>query len=76
MEKFKQVTPPPLFMSANWFSEKTMTELFVEGLKQGIRGFDTAREYGSEAMVGRALRKALSEVGISRQDIYTNTNLQ
>ena len=40
---------PPLFMSANRFSEKQITELFVVGLQQGVRVFDTVKEYGLEA---------------------------
>ena len=66
---------PSLFMSANWFPERQMKELFVAGLQQGVRGFDTAREYGVEAMVGRALRSALSEVGIDRKDVFVQTRI-
>jgi len=66
---------PPLFMSANWFSEKQMTELFVVGLQQGVRGFDTAREYGVEAKVGKALRAALRETGVKREDIFIQTRI-
>lgn len=66
---------PPLFMSANWFSEKQMTELFVAGLQQGVRGFDTAREYGVEAMVGRALKIALKETGVKREEIFIQTRI-
>lgn len=74
MEKPAAVMPP-LFMSANWFSEKQMIELFVAGLQQGVRGFDTAREYGTEAMVGRALRKALQLTGLRRDDIFLQTRI-
>lgn len=74
MEKPSTIIPP-LFMSANWFPEKQMTELFVAGLRQGVRGFDTAREYGAEAMVGRALRKALQEADVRREEIFVQTRI-
>ena len=62
-------------MSANWFSEKQMRELFVAGLEQGVRGFDTAREYGAEKIVGRALRTAMDEVGIKREEVFIQTRI-
>lgn len=74
MEK-PTVVIPPLFMSANWFSEKQMIELFVAGLKQGVRGFDTAREYGVESMLGRALKTALREAGVNREEIFLQTRI-
>lgn len=74
MEKPSAIMPP-LFMSANWFSEKQMTELFIAGLQSGVLGFDTAREYGVEAMVGRALKKALTETGIKREEIFLQTRI-
>lgn len=62
-------------MSANWFSEKAMVELFVAGLKQGIRGFDTAREYKVEKTIGRALKTALNETGLKREDIFIQSRI-
>ena len=73
MKRQKRV--PDLFMSANWFSEKTMCELFVAGLENGVRGFDTAREYKVEKRVGRALRKALAETGIKREEVFVQTRI-
>ena len=73
MKKQKRV--PDLFMSANWFSEKTMCNLFVAGLENGVRGFDTAREYKVEKRVGRALKKALAETGIKREEIFVQTRI-
>lgn len=66
---------PLLFMSANFSTEREMLELFIAGLKVGVRGFDTAREYGVEKKVGRALRKALNETGIRREEVYVQTRV-
>lgn len=74
MEEHSRVIPS-LFMSANWFSEKQMIDLFIEGLKMGVRGFDTAREYGVEKRVGRALRTAINELGINRKDVFIQTRI-
>lgn len=65
---------PRLFMSAR-SNEQQMTKLFVAGLENGVRGFDTAREYRTEKCVGRALRKALSETGIARKDIFVQSRI-
>lgn len=74
MEKSAQVIPS-LFMSANWFSEDQMRELFVAGLEMGVRGFDTAREYGVEKEVGRALRTAIDTLGIKREEVFIQTRI-
>lgn len=66
---------PDLFMSANWFSEKTMCGLFTAGLENGVYGFDTAREYKVEKQVGRAIRRALTETGKKRKDIFVQTRI-
>lgn len=73
--KRTNVNMPDLFMSANWFSEKTMCNLFVAGLENGVRGFDTAREYKVEKRVGHALRKALAITGIKREEIFVQTRI-
>lgn len=64
-----------LFMSANWFSEKQMRHLFIEGLRNGVRGFDTAREYKVESVVSRALKDALDEVGLERKDVFIQSRV-
>ncbi len=66
---------PELFMSANWFSEKEMEKLFEAGIKVGVRGFDTAREYKVEKQVGRALRNILDRKRISREEIFVQTRI-
>ena len=66
---------PRLFMSANFSTEKQMVDLFIAGLNAGVRGFDTAREYGVEKKVGRALRKALNETDIRREEVYVQSRI-
>lgn len=66
---------PMLFMSANWFPLKQMQKLFVAGLLSGIRGFDTAREYRKEELVGKALAAALKETGISREEVFIQSRI-
>lgn len=75
MQQSQAFSIPQLFMSANWFSEKAMVELFVAGLKQGVRGFDTAREYKVEKTIGRALKTALNETGLKREDIFIQSRI-
>ena len=75
MNQYKMVNCPQLFMSANWYNEKKMVELFVAGLIIGVRGFDTAREYGAEKKVGRALKTALQETGIKRSEIFIQSRI-
>ena len=66
---------PDLFMSANTCGEKLMTQLFIAGLNNGVRGFDTAREYGTEKKVGKALKVALAETGLRREDIFVQSRI-
>lgn len=66
---------PNLFMAANWSKEKDMAELFSAGLQVGVRGFDTAREYKVEKNVGRALKTALANTGIRREEIFIQTRI-
>lgn len=74
MRKECSVVLPDLFMSART-SETQMTRLFVAGLQCGVRGFDTAREYRAEKAVGKALRRALDETGIKREEIFVQTRI-
>jgi len=68
-------TIPDLFMAANWSNEKQMLHLFAEGLRSGVRGFDTAREYKVEKRVGKTLRLALQETGVARKNVFIQTRI-
>ena len=75
MRNNPEKTVPDLFMAANWSNEKLMVQLFAEGLRTGVRGFDTAREYKVEKRVGKALRHALQETGVARKDVFIQTRI-
>ena len=46
-----------------------------EALKNGVRLIDTAYMYHNEAEVGRAVREAMQEYGIKREEIFVITKL-
>ena len=46
-----------------------------EALKAGYRLFDTAASYGNEEAVGNALRKAMKEGHIKREEVFVTTKL-
>lgn len=52
-----------------------MIKLFTEALLVGVRGFDTAREYGCEAKVGEAIKVACKYTGVSRDEIFIQTRI-
>ena len=75
MEITNTVIVPDMFMSANWSKENQMADLFTSGLKVGVRGFDTAREYKVEKQVGKALKTALTKTSLKREDIFVQTRI-
>jgi len=44
-------------------------------LKVGYRHIDTARIYGNEAEVGRAIKKAMNDFNIKRKELFVTTKL-
>lgn len=46
-----------------------------EAIKDGYRLFDTARYYGTEAGVGRAVRRAVDEGLIKREEVFITTKI-
>ena len=44
-------------------------------LQNGVRLIDTASAYGNEEEVGRAVREAMEELGISREEIFIITKI-
>lgn len=46
-----------------------------EALKNGVRLIDTAYMYHNETEVGQAIREAMNEYGIAREDIFVITKL-
>ncbi|KAF8014544.1 hypothetical protein BT93_H0381 [Corymbia citriodora subsp. variegata] len=53
-----------------------LTSIFFDAIKVGYRHFDTAANYGSEEVLGRAVAKALDRGLVkSRSDIFITTKL-
>lgn len=70
-----KVNIPNVFMSANWFDEDRMKRLILAAMQAGVRGFDTAREYKAERKIGNAIKFALRETGLKREDIFVQTRI-
>ena len=45
------------------------------GTQMGYRHFDTAKIYGSEPALGNALRSAISDRMIQREDVFVTSKL-
>ncbi|KAH1114968.1 hypothetical protein J1N35_008346 [Gossypium stocksii] len=57
-------------------NDRVTTEKAVHlALKMGYRHFDTAKIYGSEGAVGNALRKAIEDQIIPREDVFLTSKL-
>lgn len=55
--------------------EETCVEAVKQALKTGVRLVDTAYLYRNEKKVGQAIREAMEEYGIPREDIFVITKL-
>lgn len=69
------VEMPPIVETTNWMDYPQMKTLVTEGLKIGFRAFDTARDYGNEAIVGQVMKECLAEQGLKREDIFITTKI-
>ena len=64
-----------MIMSTNRMDYDDMKKVVMAGLKIGYRAFDTARDYFNEHIVGRVLKECMSELGISRNEIFITTKI-
>ncbi|GMS78569.1 hypothetical protein PENTCL1PPCAC_744, partial [Pristionchus entomophagus] len=55
--------------------QEKMTNAVRAALSAGYRLFDTARIYKNEDMLGLALKTALAELGLKREDIFITTKV-
>ena len=69
------VEMPPIVETTNWMGYSQMKELVTAGLKVGFRAFDTARDYGNEAIVGQVMKECLIEQGMKRENIFITTKI-
>ena len=56
-------------------SDSDAEESVYWALKDGFRLIDTARIYGNEAGVGRAIRRAIEEGFVTREEIFVTTKM-
>lgn len=54
---------------------ETCIHAVKSALASGVRLIDTASAYGNEEEVGRAVREAMEELGIRREDIFITTKI-
>ena len=66
----------PVIGIGTWtLSDAEAEKCTYEAIKYGYRLFDTARYYGTEAGVGRAVRKAIDEGLVTRDEIFITTKI-
>ena len=69
---------PPLFFGTGASSYKEASDLcrvVSSALDAGIRGFDTAPSYKTEAALGECLARCASERGIARDELFVQTKI-
>lgn len=69
------VQMPVMAMGTNWMTYDELVPILKAGIAAGFRAFDTARDYGNEAVVGKAIKTALNEIGLKRSDIFITTKI-
>ena len=57
------------------FMTSDISEVVYSSIKDGTRLIDTAAVYGSEQGVGKAIKKAISEGIVKREDLFVTTKL-
>ena len=62
-------------IGTNWMKYDELRKILVAGFSAGFRAIDTARDYGNEAVVGKALRDALKDVGLRREEVFVTTKI-
>lgn len=66
----------PVFGLGTWTQDNDTAEASVyAAILAGYRLIDTARYYGNEQGVGRAVRRAIDEGIISREDVFVTTKI-
>eukprot|EP00877_Chromochloris_zofingiensis_P008998 jgi/Chrzof1/4351/Cz14g09220.t1 len=56
-------------------SEGEVGSAVKAAIKHGYRHIDTAKDYGNEEEIGKALKEALQENGMKREDVWVTTKL-
>lgn len=66
---------PPLGIGTFMLMNHTAENAVYEALKDGCRLIDTARIYGNERGVGRAIQKAIREGIVKREELFITTKM-
>ncbi len=66
---------PIMAMGTNWMTYDELVPILKAGIAAGFRAFDTARDYGNEPVVGKAIKTALNETGLKRSDVFITTKI-
>lgn len=69
------VSMPILGIGTFALSDSEAEESVYWALRDGYRLIDTARTYGDEAGVGRAIRRAIDEGFVTREEIFVTTKM-
>ena len=66
----------PIVGLGTWEAQgKDVENAVFHAIESGYRHIDTAKIYGNEEQVGAGVRRAISELGISRAEIFVTTKL-
>jgi diketogulonate reductase-like aldo/keto reductase len=66
---------PIVATGTNRMNYNKLYSIIGGALSAGINHFDTARDYGNEALVGQALHNVMHESKLSRSDIFVTTKV-
>lgn len=66
---------PHMAIGTNWMRKNELVKILVAAIEAGFRAFDTARDYGTEDIVGEAVKESLSITGLERKDVFITTKI-
>ena len=66
---------PNMSIGTNWMNYKELRKILEAGFEAGFRAIDTARDYGNESIVGKALQHTLKALGLKREEIFITTKI-
>lgn len=68
-------TLPHMAIGTNWMKKSELVRILVAAIEAGFRAFDTARDYGTEDIVGDAVKESLAITGLCRKDVFITTKI-
>lgn len=66
---------PHMAIGTNWMRKNELVKILVAAIEAGFRAFDTARDYGTEDIVGEAVKESLAITGLERKDVFITTKI-